>query len=77
MWCEDTKLFRNLKRHRAHLSETANSYCYDWLNVWMGWNRETRDEYKLFGMNVEGTAVRFSRRTLQLTLWTWSWTFTV
>ena len=61
MWCEDTKLFKNLKRHCAYLSETANSYCYDWLNVWLEWSRETRDEYKLFGMNVEGRAVSRGR----------------
>ena len=65
MWCEDRKLLKNLKRHCDHLSETVNIYCYDWLNVWLEWSRETRDEYKLFGVNVEGTAVSFSRGTLQ------------
>ena len=65
MWCEDTKLSTNLKRHCVRLSETATSYCYDWLNVWLERNRETRVAYKLFGMNAEGTVISSSRRTLQ------------
>jgi hypothetical protein len=57
MWCEDTKLSTNLKRHCARLSETATSYCYDWLNVWLERNRQTRVANKLFGMNVEGITI--------------------
>jgi hypothetical protein len=65
MWCEDMKLSTNLKRRCVHLSEIANSYCNDWLNVWLERNREARNASKLFGMSVEGTTISFSRRTLQ------------
>ena len=65
MRCEDTKLSTNLTRHCVHLSEIANSYCYDRLNVWLERNRDTRYAYKLFGKSGEGTAISFSRWTLQ------------